>query len=73
MLGLKYVKTLWTINRELSVSNHTGDFHLNLFSKLIYELAAEGIEGSLENEVFKYTSNTDEVISKLFEKIDQPV
>lgn len=38
---------------------------------LIYELAAEGIEGSLENEVFKYTSNTDEVISKLFEKIDQ--
>ena len=40
---------------------------------LIYELAAEGIEGSLENEVFKYTSDTDEVISKLFEKIDQPV
>ena len=38
---------------------------------LIYELAAEGIEGSLENEVFNYTSNTDEVISKLFEKIDQ--
>ncbi len=38
---------------------------------LIYELAAEGIEGSLENEVFKYTSNTDEVISKLFDKIDQ--
>jgi predicted HicB family RNase H-like nuclease len=38
---------------------------------LIYELAAEGIEGSLDNEVFKYTSNTDEVISKLFEKIDQ--
>ncbi|MFX0043778.1 MAG: hypothetical protein ACFE8L_12775 [Candidatus Hodarchaeota archaeon] len=38
---------------------------------LIYELAAEGIEGTLEKEVFKYTSNTDEVISKLFDKIDQ--
>jgi hypothetical protein len=38
---------------------------------LIYELAAEGIEGKLEEGVFKYTTNEDEVISKLFKIIDQ--
>ena len=38
---------------------------------LIYELTTEGIEGSLEKKVFKFTSNVDEVISRIFEKIDQ--
>ncbi len=38
---------------------------------MIYELAAEGVEGKLEEGVFKYTSNEDEVISKLFRLIDQ--
>ena len=38
---------------------------------MIYELAAEGVEGKLEESVFKYTSNEDEVISKLFKLIDQ--
>jgi hypothetical protein len=37
---------------------------------MIYELAAEGVEGKLEEGVFKYTSNEDEVISKLFNLID---
>jgi hypothetical protein len=38
---------------------------------MIYELAAEGIEGKLEEGVFKYTSNEDQVITKLFQLIDK--
>jgi len=38
---------------------------------MIYELAAEGIEGKLEEGVFKYTSNEDEVIEKFFKLIDK--
>jgi len=38
---------------------------------LIYELAAEGIGGSLEEGVFKFTNDPDEVISKLFKIIDK--
>ena len=37
---------------------------------LIYELVAEGIEGELEVDVFKFTSTNEEVIQKLFEMID---
>ncbi|MFW9896469.1 MAG: PCI domain-containing protein [Candidatus Thorarchaeota archaeon] len=38
---------------------------------LIYELAAEGIEGDLEEGVFKYSSSSEDVLSKLFELIDK--
>ncbi|MFX0040947.1 MAG: hypothetical protein ACFFCY_10950 [Promethearchaeota archaeon] len=38
---------------------------------LIYELVAEGIEGNLEEGIFKFTSIEDEVISKLNELIDK--
>ncbi|MFW9973367.1 MAG: hypothetical protein ACFFDF_24500, partial [Candidatus Odinarchaeota archaeon] len=38
---------------------------------MIYELAAEGIEGSLEEGVFKFISPSDEVISKIYELIDK--
>jgi len=38
---------------------------------LIYELVAEGIEGNLEEKVFKFTSTPEEVISKLNEMIDK--
>ncbi len=38
---------------------------------LIYELAAEGIEGELEEGVFKFTSASEEVLTKLFELIDK--
>ncbi|MHA2283144.1 MAG: hypothetical protein ACXAC5_20065 [Promethearchaeota archaeon] len=38
---------------------------------LIYELAAEGIEGELEEGVFKFTSASEEVLAKLFELIDK--
>jgi len=37
---------------------------------LIYELAAEGIEGELEEGVYKFTNTNEEVIQKLFEIID---
>ncbi|TFF84189.1 MAG: hypothetical protein EU552_01385 [Promethearchaeota archaeon] len=38
---------------------------------MIYELAAEGVDGKLESGVFKYTTNEEEVISKLFRLIDK--
>ena len=38
---------------------------------LIYELVDEGIEGTLEEGVFKFTSAPDEVISKINEIIDK--
>jgi len=38
---------------------------------LIYELAAEGIDGTLENGVFKFTHNPEKVISSLFDLIDK--
>lgn len=38
---------------------------------LIYELVADGIEGSLEESVFKFTSTPEEVISKLNDLIDK--
>ena len=38
---------------------------------LIYELAAEGIEGKLEDGIFKYKNKSDEVIAKIHEFIDR--
>ncbi|MHA1459412.1 MAG: hypothetical protein ACTSQR_07110 [Promethearchaeota archaeon] len=38
---------------------------------LIYELVDEGIEGTIEEGVFKFTSTPDEVISKINELIDK--
>ena len=38
---------------------------------LVYELVADGIEGTLEEGVFKFTSSSEEVISKLNELIDK--
>ncbi|MFX1327827.1 MAG: hypothetical protein ACFE91_06755 [Promethearchaeota archaeon] len=38
---------------------------------LVYELVADGIEGVLEEGVFKFTSSSEEVISKLNKLIDK--
>ena len=38
---------------------------------LIYELVDDGIEGSLEEGIFKFTSSPDEVISKINDLIDK--
>ncbi|TFG13681.1 MAG: hypothetical protein EU531_09620 [Promethearchaeota archaeon] len=38
---------------------------------MIYELAAEGVEGKLEEGVFKYTTDEEQVIVKLFQLIDK--
>jgi len=38
---------------------------------LIYELAAEGIDGDLEEGVFKFTSSPEIVLSKLFELVNE--
>ena len=39
--------------------------------KLIYELAGEGLEGTLEEGVFKFTDDIETVITKFNEKIDK--
>jgi hypothetical protein len=38
---------------------------------LIYELVDDGIEGTLEEGIFKFTSSPDEVISKINDLIDK--
>ncbi len=38
---------------------------------MVYEIVADGIEGTLEEGVFKFTSSSEEVISKLNELIDK--
>ena len=38
---------------------------------LIYELVDEGIEGTIEEDVFKFTSAPDDVISKINDLIDK--
>jgi hypothetical protein len=38
---------------------------------LIYELVDEGIEGTIEDGVFKFTSSPEEVISKINNLIDE--
>jgi len=38
---------------------------------MIYELAAEGIDGELDEGVFKYTGEIDEVLTMLFKLIDR--
>ena len=54
------------IDKLAKALNRTNEYAENI----IYELAAEGIEGSLEEEVFKFTSTSEEVISKLNKLID---
>ena len=38
---------------------------------IIYELVADGIDGTFEENVFKFTGTSEEVISKLNELIDK--
>lgn len=39
--------------------------------KLIYELAGEGLDGTLEEGIFKYTGDIDDVIARFDKKIDE--
>ena len=55
------------IDKLAQTINKSEDYAENL----IYELVADGIEGSLEDKVFKFTKNPEEVISKLHEFIDK--
>jgi len=55
------------IDKLAKALNKTNEYAENM----IYELAAEGIEGSLEEEVFNFTSTSIDVISKLNELIDK--
>jgi DNA repair exonuclease SbcCD ATPase subunit len=50
--------------RALNKSNEDAE-------NLIYELVDDGVEGSLEEGIFKFTSSPDEVISKINDLIDK--
>ena len=65
--GLIKVQKALPIRRLAEALNITDEDAENL----IYELVSDGIEGSLEESVFKFTSTPEEVISKLNDLIDK--
>ncbi|MFX0028540.1 MAG: hypothetical protein ACFE8B_04990 [Candidatus Hermodarchaeota archaeon] len=65
--GLVKLHKSLPIDKLAQALNETKEFAENL----VYELAAEGIEGELEEGVFKFTNTAEEVISKLNELIDK--
>ena len=63
LIKLQRVIPIDKLSQALEISEEDAE-------NMIYELAAEGVEGKLEEGVFKYTTNEEEVISKLFSLID---
>ena len=55
------------INKLAQTLNKSEEFAENL----IYELAALGVEGELEEGIFKFSGDIDEVLTTLFELIDK--
>jgi hypothetical protein len=55
------------IDKLAQALNKSEEFAENL----IYELAAEGIDGELEEGVFKYTGEIDDILAVLFKLIDR--
>lgn len=55
------------INKFALALNKSEEFAENI----IYELAAEGVEGELDEGVFKFSGDSEEVLSILFELIDK--
>ena len=64
--GLIKLQKSLPIDKLAQALNRTNEDAENL----IYELVDEGIEGSLEEGIFKFTSSPDEVISKINDLID---
>ena len=69
----KRIRGLITLHKSIPIEklaqalNKSDDFAENL----IYELAAMGIEGELEGDIFKYKGDIDEVLKALFELLDK--
>ncbi len=64
--GLIKIQKSLPIDKFAKALNRTNNYTENL----IYELADEGIEGSIEDGIFKFTNDPEEVISKLLNMID---
>ena len=64
--GLIKIQKSLPIEKFAKALNRTNNYTENL----IYELADEGIEGSIEDGIFKFTNDPEEVISKLLNMID---
>jgi len=65
--GLIKLQKSLPIDKLAQALNRTNEDAENL----IYELVDDGIEGSLEEGIFKFTSGPDEVISKINDLIDK--
>ena len=65
--GLIKLQKSLPIDKLAQALNRTNEDAENL----IYELVDDGIEGSLEEGIFKFTSSPDEVISKINDLIDK--
>ena len=65
--GLIKLQKSLPIDKLAQALNRTNEAAENL----IYELVDDGIEGSLEEDVFKFTSSPDDVISKINDLIDK--
>ena len=68
----KSVRELIIVQKALPIRKLAEVLHITDedAENIIYELVADGIEGSLEEGVFKFTSTSEEVISKLSDLID---
>ncbi len=67
------ISELISAQKVLSIKKLAEILNINVgeSENFIYELVADGIEGALEEGVFKFTNTQEEVISKLFELIDK--
>jgi len=65
--GLIKLQKSLPIDKLAQALNRTSEDAENL----VYELVDDGIEGSLEEGIFKFTSSPDEVISKINDLIDK--
>ena len=68
----KRVSGLIMVQKALPIKNlaEALNIHDEDAENIIYELVADGIEGSLEEGVFKFTNSAEEVISRLSDLID---
>ncbi len=66
IMGLVKLHKSIPINKLAQALNKSDEFAENL----IYELAAVGVEGELEEGIFKFIGDIDEVLAALFEIID---
>lgn len=69
----KRIKGFIKINQNIPVDKFAQILNCSIAEaeNLIYEIAAEGIEGFMEKGVFRYDSSTEDVISEIFKILER--